>query len=1012
MSIYIDRYRNKLKEIVEYGGSLNETSIRRSFIDLVNDFAKDKNLLLVEELSFVTTKGNTVYPDGTLRDRFRLTLGYYEAKDPKDKLEEEIEDKKSKNYPFTNAIFENSIEAVLFQNNKRVMSINMKDDRLLLKMLEAFVNFERDEIKEFHRAIIEFKSEIPKLSQWCKEEIEIAKKSNPKFKEGVLQLRSQLRREINPEFLVEDIHEIIVQHILTNRLFKAIFSETDFHSENNIAHQIDEVVKTFFTKEKKKEFDDKNKHIYSTLERTATLINDHHEKQDFLKMLYEEFYKSYNPKEADKLGVVYTPNEIVNFMIKATDELLSKHFNTGIAEKNVKILDPATGTGTFIADIIDYIPPNKLEHKYLHEMFANEIGILPYYVANLNIEYTYWQKMKTYKEFPNLCFMDTLDNAEYKSNVGSRGKNKGQFNFLDVLSEENSKRMAEQNNSKISVVIGNPPYNANQKNFNDQNANREYPKIDERIKETFKKHSKATKNKLEDMYARFYRWAMDRIDEKEGGIISFITNRSFIDKIGYDGFRTVVSKEFDFIYIIDTKSDIRDNNKLSGTKHNVFGIQTGVAVMFLVKQPKSKQEKAVINYHSLIDDDPKEKKLAFFKHNDFKTISWDRIYPDRNSNWIDTGEDDFGELIPIVSKSKNEKTIFNFYSLGVSTNRDEWVYDFSEDQLRDKMKYFTDFYNKSIQTGTLSSKIKWSRDLKKKVAKKQIARFNASNLIETIYRPFVKKKHYALKMFNDILTDNHYKMFGKKLNLENEIFHFSGIGHNKVFTSLAYKSIFSLDSVEKGQSIPLKLYTEDGEELSNISDWALNKFRKDYKDKSITEESIYYYSLAALHNPIYRSKYKENLNLEFPRIPLYKDFWTWSNWGKELQRIQSNYELAPKYKIKVIESVTKVKNLKPIFKVDKVNGTIQLDKETKIEGIPSKAFDYVLGIRSAIEWILDQYKVKQITDKTVSSMFNGYNYADYKEEIIELIQKVISVSLSTLEIMDEMKSKQDLLKTK
>lgn len=383
MSIYIDRYRNKLKEIVEYGGSLNETSIRRSFIDLVNDFAKDKNLLLVEELSFVTTKGNTVYPDGTLRDRFRFTLGYYEAKDPKDNLEEEIEDKKSKNYPFTNAIFENSIEAALFQNNKRVMSISMKDDRLLLKMLEAFVNFERDEIKEFHRAIIEFKSEIPKLSQWCKEEIEIAKKSNLKFKEGVLLLRSQLRREINPEFLVEDIHEIIVQHILTNRLFKAIFSETDFHSENNIAHQIDDVVKTFFTKEKKKEFDDKNKHIYAALERTAKLINDHHEKQDFLKTLYEEFYKSYNPKEADKLGVVYTPNEIVNFMIKATDELLSKHFNTGIAEKNVKILDPATGTGTFIADIIDYIPPNKLEHKYLHEMFANEIGILPYYVANL-----------------------------------------------------------------------------------------------------------------------------------------------------------------------------------------------------------------------------------------------------------------------------------------------------------------------------------------------------------------------------------------------------------------------------------------------------------------------------------------------------------------------------------------------------------------------------------------------------------------------------------------------------
>lgn len=703
---------------------------------------------------------------------------------------------------------------------------------------------------------------------------------------------------------------------------------------------------------------------------------------------------------------------IVNFMIKATDELLSKHFNTGIAEKNVKILDPATGTGTFIADIIDYIPPNKLEYKYLHEMFANEIGILPYYVANLNIEYTYWQKMKAYKEFPNLCFMDTLDNSEYKSNVGSRGKNKGQINFLEVLSEENSKRMAEQNNSKISVVIGNPPYNANQKNFNDQNANREYPKIDARIKETFKKHSKATKNKLEDMYARFYRWAMDRIDEKDGGIIAFITNRSFIDKIGYDGFRNIVSKEFDFIYIIDTKSDIRDNNKLSGTKHNVFGIQTGVAVMFLVKQPNNKQEKAIINYYSLIDDDPKEKKLAFFKHTDLKNIAWDRIYPDRNFNWIDIGEDDFGEMIPIVSKNKNDKTIFNFYSLGVSTNRDEWVYDFSKENLLNKIRYFIEWYDKSKESGAKSNKIKWSDNLQILFQRRHSFKFNKNEIVDCIYRPFVKKNYYKDSKLSDRLTENHFKMFGINLDLDNEVFHFSGIGHNKTFSSLAYNSIFSLDSIEKGQSIPLKLYTEVGEELSNISDWAINKFRNEYKDKSITVESIYYYSLAVLHNPLYRLKYKENLNLEFPRIPMYKDFWSWSNWGKQLQSIQANYELAAKYKIRRLESGMKIKKLKPIFKVDRINGSIQMDKETKIEGIPPKAFEYVLGIRSAIEWILDQYKVKQITDKSISSMFNAYNYEDYKEEIIELIQKVISVSLNTLEIMDAMKNKQDLLITK
>ena len=339
MSVYIDKYRNKLKEIIEFGGSINETTIRRSFISLVNDFAKDKNLMLIEELSFKTHQGNTVSPDGTLKDRFRLTLGYYEAKDPKDDLEEEIEDKRKKNYPLTNTLFENSEKAVLFQDNRRVMSINMKNDKELIKLLNSFVNFERSEIKEFHQAINEFKYEIPKLTQWCKDEIEEARHINETFNKGVFKLRSQLRTEVNPDFLVEDIHEVIIQHILTNQLFKAIFDDDGFHSDNNIASQIEEVVKTFFNREKKKEFDDKNKHIYSTLERTAKAISDHHEKQSFLKTLYEEFYKSYNPKEADKLGVVYTPNEIVNFMIKSTDYLLYQHFNTGLSERNVRILD-------------------------------------------------------------------------------------------------------------------------------------------------------------------------------------------------------------------------------------------------------------------------------------------------------------------------------------------------------------------------------------------------------------------------------------------------------------------------------------------------------------------------------------------------------------------------------------------------------------------------------------------------------------------------------------------------
>ncbi|MDR1286657.1 MAG: N-6 DNA methylase [Treponema sp.] len=422
MNLNINKYRNALQNIIDYGGGINETTIRRCFIDMVNDFVEDKNLKLIEELEYRTPQGTTVYPDGTLKDRFRLSCGYYEAKDPKDDLDKEIEDKTRKYYPLLNTIFENSRFAVLYQNNLEYMRIDMSDDGQLEKLLNAFIDFER--------------------------------------------------REINPDFSFEDIREILIQHMLTNKLFIAVFNEAEFHKANNIALSIDAIVDTFFTREKKKEFEDKNKHFYHTISITASQIMDHHEKQDFLKTLYEEFYKTYNPKEADRLGVVYTPSQIVDFMIRTTDDLLAKHFNTGLVENNVKIIDPATGTGTFITALIDRIPPAKLKHKYLNELFANEVGILPYYVSNLNIEYTYWQKMDAYLEFPNICYTDTLDNSYYIVDIH------GQPELINLLTEENAKRLQNQNESKISVVIGNPSYNANQKNYNNKDElHREHPAI-------------------------------------------------------------------------------------------------------------------------------------------------------------------------------------------------------------------------------------------------------------------------------------------------------------------------------------------------------------------------------------------------------------------------------------------------------------------------------------------------------------------------------------------------------
>ena len=662
----------------------------------------------MEELEYKTPQGATVYPDGTLKDRFRLSYGYYEAKDPKDNIDKEIEEKRLKHYPLINTIFENSVTAVLYQNNLEVMRITMADDGQLEKLLISFIEFERQEIHQFHAAIGQFKSDLPSLVQWCRE-------------------------EINPEFTYEDIREILIQHMLTDKLFLAVLGEADFIKKNNIARSIDEIVWTFFDRDKRKQFEDKNRHFYNAIAVTASQIDDHHDKQDFLKTLYEEFYKSYNPKAADRMGVVYTPTAIVNFMVRVTDELLARHFNTGLAEKNVRIIDPATGTGTFITELIDYIPPAKLREKYLGGMFANEVGILPYYVSNLNIEYIYWQKMNEYLEFPNICYTDTLDNAYFKLDPF------GQAELIETVSEENAKRIKAQNETRISVVIGNPPYNANQRNYGNQNANRIYPKIDKRIRQTFSAESTAQKKQFEDMYFRFYRWAMDRIDNENGGMVAFVTNRSFVDAIFTDGFRSVICREFDYLYIVDTQSDVRKNPRISGSKHNVFGIQTGVAIMFAIKTPKDKPDRTVVQYYTMRDGQTKDEKLYFLKQKGLKSIPWERVYPDGKNNWLNISDSDFDTLIPLAGKGTGENAIFHECFPGVNTARNDWVYDFSKQNLAKKIKYFVKAYNASIDGKKMDASIKWSRDLESKFKRCSVEKYMEKNIVFSGFRPFVKK---------------------------------------------------------------------------------------------------------------------------------------------------------------------------------------------------------------------------------------------------------------------------------
>jgi predicted helicase len=628
-------------------------------------------------------------------------------------------------------------------------------------------------------------------------------------------------------------------------------------------------------------------------------------------------------------------------------------------------------------------------------LFANEVGILPYYVSNINIEYIYWQKMNEYIEFPNICYTDTLDNAYFKLDPF------GQAELIDLVSEENAKRIKEQNESKISVVIGNPPYNANQKNYNNQNANRTYPKIDKRIRETFSAESSAQKKKYEDIYFRFYRWAMDRIDNKNGGIIAFVTNRSFVDAINTDGFRSVISKEFDYLYILDTQSDVRKNPHISGTKNNIFGIQTGVAIMFAVKTSKINGGgggNIIISYCTMQDEDTREEKLAFLKANNLDSIPWERLYPDNQNNWLNISTSDYASLVPLAAKNKDEAGIFYECFPGVSTNRTDWLFDFSEQTLKKKVKYFIKKYNESIDNNKIDTSIKWSESLKNNFNRKNKDKFIDNRIAFFMFRPFVKKYYYSSGILSDRLTSNHLDC----LSIENNTYiTFSGKGHNHVFSLLASKYIPELHSIENGQCIPMYIHNKLKKKTSNVTSWALKEFITHYQDDSITKEDIFHYVYAVLNNRNYILKYADDLRRNTPRIPYYHNFHTWVKWGKLLMSLHINYEKAKEYPLKtsVVKSDTEYKQLK----YDKISGQIIID-DTTLTGIPSAVIDYKLSQRSPIEWIIDQYKQKKIEDPTVAENFNTYTHSQYKDEIISLIKKVITVSLETIKILDSMKN--------
>ncbi len=998
------------KELKEYEG-INvdyELAVRSAFQNLLANTARNVNWTLIPEQ---TIEGN-IRPDGVLRDHFNLKRGFWEAKGPKSDLEKEIKKKKADGYPLTNTIFENTKQAILYQNKQPVFECELKNSHEVSDLLKQFFAYTEPDIANFEVAVQEFKERIPELAGALLATIEKEYKLNKRFISAFDTFAALCRSSLNPQISTTAINEMLVQHLLTKRLFRTVFNNSDFTNRNVIAIEIERVITALTSREfNPNDFLKRLDRFYVAIEGAAKDIGSWSERQKFLNTVYESFFQGFSIKQADTHGIVYTPQEIVDFMCASVEEVLKTEFNTSLSEPGIQILDPATGTGNFIVNLIKRIPRPKLKHKYLHDLFCNEITLLPYYIASLNIEHEYYERMKEYEPFEGVCFADTLELAEGQQ--------------LSLFVEENTERVQKEKDAQIMVVIGNPPYNVGQKSENDNNKNRKYPKIDNHIKETYVKDSKATlKTQLYDAYVRFFRWATDRLQGRDG-IVCLVTNNSFVDQFAFDGMRKNLLKDFNHIYHLDLHGNVRRNPKLSGTTHNVFGIQVGVGITIAIRNSQDTSTK--LRYYRVPEYWRKTEKLAFLtKQGSITGIDWQDLQSDERSTWITEGiRPDFTTLLPMGIKGTDSSvstdilSIFKLYSGGVKTNRDNWAYDFNPVTLEEKMRRFIETYNSDVdrwkRRGNSSvgvddfvtyddKRIKWSGDLKVHLTKGKYANYSKQSIRRGLYRPFVKQYLY----FDSLLNNSVYlqNLFFPTCDNEREniVICVPGPGDRKGFGCLATNAIANLDlAFEKVQCFPYYTYSENGSNRrENITDWSLKQFQSKYGEH-ITKWNIFHYVYTMLHHPQYRKRYAENLKRDLPHIPLLHDreqFEVCARIGKELMDWHLNYERAKEYNLDWQEN----EEVAFDWRVEKMRLTsdrtaLLVNESLTLAGIPPECFEYRLGNRSALEWVIDQYQVSE--DKR-SGIKSDPNNLDDPEYIIRLVGRVVTVSVETVRLVNKL----------
>ena len=824
---------------------------------------------------------------------------------------------------------------------------------------------------------------------------------------------------------------MLAQHLITKPVFDTLFQGNKFTSQNAVSKAMEGILNQLYHHNLDKESETLEK-FYESVKRRAADIMTATGRQKLLLDLYDRFFRNAFTKLTQRLGIVYTPVEVVDFIIHSVNDVLQDEFGKSLDSKNVHILDPFTGTGTFITRLIQsgFISKENLPYKYKNEIHANEIVLLAYYIAAINIEAVYQDiaKENQYQSFNGIVLTDTFQMYEQDRDM------------IANLLPDNSNRRTSQKKSLINVIFGNPPYSAGQASANDDAQNIDYPNLDTRIEETYvAKSSSALKNKLYDSYIRAIRWASDRLGED--GVISFVCGAAWIDRSFADGMRASLMEEFSKIYVIHLRGDVRKDilsKEDSGEGENIFGqgSMTGICIVTLVKNKKTSGRE--IFFCDLINIKKRESKVQFLKkHRSINGLLSSELFvkitPDESNDWINQGNKRFLSHISIGSKVSRDLSVFKNYSLGMATNRDAWIYNFSKKLLVSNMKKTIDCYNSLLaekvpfkQIKKNEKEIKWSSGLETKYNRGKIVSFQSDCVVVAAYRPFTKTCFFYEPMF--IERQGQMRVIFPKHGLKNRLIGVAGVGSQRGFSVLMTDVIPDIQFIQNAQFFPIYLYDDAPEKTDlfgqvsdlnqySISEGALAQFREKYNETSISYEQLFYYIYGLLHSPEYREMFQNNLSKELPRIPAVKSFdgfVAFAKAGRKLGDLHVCYETVDQYAVEYKQGdlrLQHIENPTEFYRVTKMRfGGVRsnLDKTTvfyneniTITNIPLEAYEYVVNGKSALEWVMERQSVKIDKDSGIVNDANDYANETMNNPAypLELFQRMITVSLETMKIV-------------